>query len=812
MMLSFAVLLLSSVLAGGPEKGIELEATQRLGVSWSRAAIQMISEPAEPTPENFVGALEVARATAALLPDDPAGWRVVLAIAAATSGGVPNAKTAETEAINHLAKLDPSDMVLRLYRLTEAVDRNATADDRILAYEHLLKPEAAAKIAPQVASRLAYDFSLLLRRRGDTEAALEQLRASAKMDPSYPPAAAQLAAYQIESGAPLGTIANALVDAILANPTEITHLSELGAICLDEGLYTEADFLFSVACRVADVNLRNIELDQLISQQMLARWGMGNHKQASDLFNKRKSELIGVFRRKNDGRNAQNFTVAMPETMNAINAAICKSGSLPEFDKAFAEAIQTVDDDMKAAGEDAVKKSRLLLDKSWLTLAVGPDADPVPGWIAQAESLNKLAPEAKARFDGWIKLRTGMTDEAIAILEPLSVSNPAAKLGYALALAKSGKTKEAAKEFLTLSRDERSNAIGLYASDQLFALVKTRPGPSAKAAEVQAAVARFPKDFIKFAKDETPFMKVSAAFLATTAKPFDPLPYKIDITNQSPMTLSITPDGPIDSRAAIILETIAIGKQPLSLPPLVFPIDRKLALASGESMSWVVDVARTPATMDLVNHPLDGANLQAELFTNFRLTLENVLPGFLGRSTPKSSIRITPVIRNATWREEALGSIHNCDKVEDLVTLVLFAWDLASRSAEKGAEAEVKEGWQEVVAAWKKLPAAAQAWTLMVLPREPLDMTEPIAKAAKESQDFRVQMSAVLRWVDSENDAILATVARSGNEQLIAAASSVRSLIDSRVREASKINQSLEEAGVLGGTKKSGDQPVPTPR
>ena len=91
----------------------------------------------------------------------------------------------------------------------------------------------------------------------------------------------------------------------------------------------------------------------------------------------------------------------------------------------------------------------------------------------------------------------------------------------------------------------------------------------------------------------------------------------------------------------------------------------------------------------------------------------------------------------------------------------------------------------------------------MLLPKEPLDMTAPIAKAAKESQDARVQMSALLRWVDSENDEFLNTISRGSNEPLITVAASVRSWIEGKVRQAAKSNQSLDEAGILGGTVKA---------
>ncbi len=814
-MLSFAVLLLSAAAAGGLEKAVEAEATQRLSVAWSRSAIQMISEPSEPTPENFVGALEIARAGAALAPNDPAGWRIVLAIAAATKGGVPNAASAESEAVQQLSKLEPGDPVLRLFRLTEAVDRYPTADERIAVYEHLLKPESIAKMTPAIASRLCYDYSILLRRRGDAAAAVEQLRKSTQLDPAFPAAATQLAAYELEINAPIAQVAAALVDAIIANPAEVSNDKELGAMCLAEGLYAEADMLLGIACRIVEMNQRNNEYDALLTQQIMARWGMGQHKQALELFTKRKQQLQSLVRRKFDDRDGK-INVALPPTLHAIRAAVARSGALPEADDAYKEALAAADDAIKAADKaaesdpdkDQTKKAMLLVEKAWLAVTLAPKPDGVAEWIAQAEAISPLAPEAKAKFDGWIAVRAGKNDEAIALLKPLAAQNTAARLGYATALLQSGNPKEAAKEYLAILRTERSNAIGLYAADRLAEIVKSRPGPSPSAPEIQAALAKLPKDFAKFGKDESGFLRVNAGFLATTVKPFEPLPYKIDIINQSPITLAISPDGPIDSRAALSLETITVGKPPTNMPPLVIALDRQFSIAPGETMSIVIDVARTPAVADLLGKPLNGANLQAEINTNFKLTLESVLPGFLGRGTPKSSVRITPVVRNNAWREEALGAIRHCDKPEDLVTFVLFAFDLASRKDDKAAEADVKAGWQELTQIWMEMPPAAQAWTLMVMPREPLDMTEPIAKAAKESKDFRVQMSAVLRWIDSEHDPLLDVVDRGGNGQLTAVAASIRSLINTRVREAATINQSLEEAGVLGGKAKANDTPA----
>ncbi len=84
-------------------------------------------------------------------------------------------------------------------------------------------------------------------------------------------------------------------------------------------------------------------------------------------------------------------------------------------------------------------------------------------------------------------------------------------------------------------------------------------------------------------------------------------------------------------------------------------------------------------------------------------------------------------------------------------------------------------------------------------------MISPIVKAAKESQDVRVQTSALLRWVDSEDDPFLSALERGGNQQLITIASSIRAQIADQIRGAAQLSESKDEFGVLGGDAKVKD-------
>ena len=808
-MLSFATLALTMALSAPPEKTVEVEALQRLSGAWSRAAMQMISEPEVPAPENYEGAVVISRMAAELQPNDAEGWRSLLEIADATDEGMLSSATAANEAVLRMSKLAPGNLVLRLARLDEVVNRSTTAEERITAYEHLLQPASIDKISRQVASRLAFDYSLLLRRRGDADAAMIRLRESVKLDRWFPSATSQVAAYELEADSSLEIRSNALVDAILANPTEISHFKELGHICMGQGMYEQADILFGIASRIASRNLMSNEFESLLIQQMLARWGMGKHQKADNIFQARKQEILEITKEKiNSGLAAQPVTALTP-AMNTIHAVMCKSGSLPNAQEALDEAISGLDMQIEAMKDNPSRRILLLMEKTWVSIGVGSNLESAQPWIDEIQSSPLLSEKAKAKLNGWMKLRAGMTDQAIEILKPLASSDPGARLGYALALSKAGNVKDAAQEFATIVRADPAHALGLYANDQLFQIVNKRLGSSSQASEIMKAFERLPPGMFQFSKDESPFIKVSAEFLSTTAKPFESMPCKIEIINKCPMTLTISTDGPIESRAAIILEVISGANVPKILPPIIILIDEQIEIAPNEKLSFVIDISRLPAAAELLKTPLDGAYLQVELVTNFRLTLDAVVPGFLGRTTDKKSLRISPVVCNAAWRDESLGSIFHCDKPDDLATLVLLAFDLASRSGDVSAQDEVKEGWAEVAKAWKQLPAAAQAWTLMVLPKEPASMISPIVKAAKESQDVRVQTSALLRWVDSEDDPFLSALERGGNQQLITIASSIRAKIADQLRGAAQLTESKDEFGVLGGDAKVKDATTP---
>ena len=211
-------------------------------------------------------------------------------------------------------------------------------------------------------------------------------------------------------------------------------------------------------------------------------------------------------------------------------------------------------------------------------------------------------------------------------------------------------------------------------------------------------------------------------------------------------------------------------------------------------------MGRTPLGQVLLGDPLSGALIDATLVTNFRLTAERVQAGFMGNLSSSAILRIPAVQVDAAWREDAVSEIRQPDRPEDLMKMVLLAYDLVARAA-KG-EADLEPSWKAVTDAWAALPPAAQAWALMVLPKGRLEPLAPILEAAKVATDERVRMSYLLRWVESPDDVQLAAAERLGG-RIASVSAGVQGLLRAKARDQADVSQELGGGSVFTGESSS---------
>jgi len=801
----FTAALLLTSFALGSDAITDLDAKNRLSIAWSRSAIKLVADPTQPSPASFQSAIDVALAAAELTPTDSQAWRVVQGIAETSDDGLPSAQAALRVAIDQLSRLDASDSVIRLARLSEAAERGMASENRVAAYEKLLQPSARQRVGNQIASRLSFDLALLQKRRGDSDGWNTRLREAVSLDPNFPTAAEALAGFEAGSGASTALIANALVTAITADPGNISSLYALARICMREGLYDEADHLVELAAQIGTLDLDYVLVDDMIAMRVLAQWGMGKHEEANKIAGARQSELNAILRRRMGDSAATDRRedevgprVTLPSSLACVRAAACKSGALPNAEKVMQEAIISLTEDEKSAGTNASAVAAIRLQKAWMLLTIGSSADvkEVQPLLDLIQTTTPLNDAAKTRFRGWLKLRANQPEAALAELQPIAEMDTGARVGVGLAQMALGRTKESAVNQLAVARANRDTAIGLYASDRVFDIVKSRPTPTPEATAIREAITRMPKQVWKLATDQGQALLCSATF-GTPLNAFDSIPLTITLQNRSGLTLAILPSGPIESRAALLLNASVIGKRPISLPPWIFPIDRKLQLKPLETLSFEVDMARTPLADVLLADPLSGAIIESHVVSNFRLTIERVQAGFMGNISESAVLRSPSLRVNAGWREDALSEIRHPDNMGDTLKLVMLAYDLVAQ-AQKNSTAPPDAAWNEITEAWKKLSAPAQAWTLMVLPKSKLDLIAPLLEAAKASTDSMVRMSYLLRWVESPDDVMLAAAVRSGG-RLASVAEGVKALLQSRARDAADVNQQTGGGGVMGG-------------
>ena len=222
-------------------------------------------------------------------------------------------------------------------------------------------------------------------------------------------------------------------------------------------------------------------------------------------------------------------------------------------------------------------------------------------------------------------------------------------------------------------------------------------------------------------------------------------------------------------------------------------------------MEFTVDLGRTTLMDVLLGDPIAGAIISGRIISNFRLTTERVHAGFMGSVGETSLLRIPAVRIGPGWCEDALSEIRHPDSSSDMVKLVMYAYHL-SREGFASGKTDMDPAWSEICEAWTRLPAAAQAWTLMVLPKSNLTALEPMLEAARVSKDPMVRISYLLRWVESPDDVMLVAAAR-GDGRLAITAAGVKARLVGRARDAAAVNQGLEDAGVFGGNKSSFDVP-----
>jgi len=750
--------------------------------------------PTDITINELEAAIFLSRKAALLQPTDSECWRMVLAVAEYSGESSPYAAATTDEAVGRLAKLCPADQVIRLRRILQEIERSETVEDRIRAFSKYLTPEAIRIIQNPVASRLAYDLALFESRMGDDEGFAKHLMQSLTLSSAFPAASEMAAGYISEKIDDSVAEAELLVAAAMANPTETRSWTRLGALLLQEGAYGSAARVYQFA-RATLRNKEDVDLvvNVVLADYTLALFGAGRPADAIQVIRQhfhdastQQAMLIQTYNQYMTRAECEAVPYHLHSLLATIDVALCIEAKDPRAAAAIATLVASATAEAeeadpiadpiadptakpKTAESPQQKRQRLeVVAQDLIAAAVALaifDADPdaIKTLVDLAAKRIPSSDDLKARFAAWDKFKGGDAAGALAIMDQSPNSSAISQLMRAKVLIATGDRRAAAKIFLQVALESQGTLIGIFASNQLRNLIGTGIAPSPIVLKLDGVVASIPALMERYLSGLDQPVAFQVEPIQEIVEPFDPIRYRLTMTNKTIIPLAVSPAGPIKSLVLLqprISSSFNAGVD--RLLPQIIAANRAIQLAPGESMSMIWNFQWTEVSLRLAQDPISGGIVDVRSASNFIAAAAIFNEGVFGeqpsaKSTIVNGIRVTP-----EWIESAIASARAPATDHDLVQLVLLTYVASSKN--KPLDAPVKEAaWKAIAEGFVTLPPEAQAWVLLEGPRQ-TDEFLPVLELARATTHSDVRAAYLLSFCNSKDDSQLAASIRAGDE------------------------------------------------
>lgn len=764
-----------------PSEEIAAEGRMRLARLLVRSSLELVRAE-EPRTDDYRVALAMTEWATELAPEWTDAWRVLVQLASLGEGLDESGADRLQRALTAIVRQDPTDEVARLRLLSLAIDRFPTAEQRVAAYERLLDPANRGRLGGPVAARLAFELALLLHRSGDVEGYARWLAESVALDPTFA-AATEAAAGFLRHRAvdPVGE-AELFVAAMLANPVNPLPRELLASICLREAA-------FAAASRLHDLTIATTPLDDpasagFVAAKALALWAQGTPDRAIALIDARQKELDQIARMQVRAQDPEidlaglEQVRARPDRQVAtLRAIILRSTGSPEADAAVGTAMLAMQLDFEDAEqldpdpELTRRLAELGIDSIGFLLWMSPDPEGPTRMLAEVATQVELSERARRRLDGWIALRRGEVDAAIALLEP-ATDDPLAMLGLADAYLAAGRRSDAARTYLAVHRAGPGTALGVWARDRLAEII-ARPVPASDVAtRLDALVGTVPSTYDRLVLGEGRSVGVTLRSTKPSYAPLEPVQLVAEIVNATDLPLAIGSEGPIEPNLAVLAQaTIAQLDRPVAAPPMVVPLQRRFRLGPRERLAIPIDLSLGSFGEVLDRTALAGSNISVRAISNFRPVEGGALqPGVLGAKGEASQVRVEGVRVTSGWIEDAVAAVRVADRAEDLPLMsLLAAVGVATEGAPQLPEGEfdaIGQIWEAMQEGWTHLDPAGQAWLLTSLPATPSPGMTALVDNARSSNDRVVMLGYILGRSRGSDDPVLRRAIASDDARL----------------------------------------------
>ena len=773
---------------------------ERLAAEFARASRSTIGIEI-PTISALEAAVVLAREAAALDLENINRWRLVAQVASESEDD-----EALAEALNQMSRLDRDDDVVQLARLNRAIDaRGQTLESRAEAVETILAAADRGEASGALASRLAFDLAMLHLRADDVDGYIRSLARALQYDSSNAAAAASAAGFLLASAGDAYGTAELLINWLMADPSNRQVQGELARLLIDEGASRGATRMYELLINSIEAT-RQIVPEPVIADLAIAQWAGDDVDAALRTLDDREREITvrlntraTQLRRMEEANPGSTRDIpAMPSvytlgtTAGTIRTAILsleRPGDITEefellrasFDVQRDTILDNADRAINVDPEEIQRAiAEIALSRAFVSLWLLKDVEAAETALAEANRSASVSDEAVERFAGWFALRRKVPEEAVAILEPMADADPLARLGLALAYEelenreKAVETLRALHEMRGPEGPMRGSLVGVWAKRKLEVDYGMRTPPAPETDRLEQLVTSIPRSMDSLPLSATSAIQVSIRGPVEEVQPFDPIPIRIELTNNSAVALAIDSAGPIRP-SLILLPDTSMFLETRSLqatPPIVIDLKRRLRLEPRERLVIEIDAREYQLGQMLNAQVLPGAFIRLQAIVNHVVVGEGVYaPGPLGSSDRSDMVRVEGV--NLSDLRDVLKRLRERpgrDTIRESAVIQRVAQrniDPATLTDDQRKElSDMRNG---VFRSFSTLDPVGRAWLVAVSPpgtltqpivdrianeasrlpriayliRHPSDLTDPILVAALASEDDEIRTVAI---------------------------------------------------------------------
>lgn len=741
------------------------QTAQRLAVELSRYAYDMLAVPPVSV-EAIKSSLIFLEEAVRLAPRD-----TEIAYRALEVAVLSEKEDVIQSATTHLLELSPGDQVVQLRQLVMAVDRFQRVDERIRAYQIFLHPDNRSQLGPAISSRLAFQLAMLYRRTGDQDLFGKWIGEAMTLDPSYAEAMAVGAGYfQTRVDDPVVNV-ELLVSLLMADLADTSTPTVLANHLMQHGAYEPAMRMYKLS--VAELAASESPTsNNLLADLAIAQWATGNSEAALASIQGRQLEMDQMYRSMTQSQQPglSPLDLAMLEapltpTLATVRAVVASDSDpdtaadmIAAAKESYLNAIKIMEQGSK---DSSTQQAAAKLELAWLQLWLGADAEHAASQVASANELSEMSEVAQARFDGWIQFRQGFLKDAITTLEPLATSDTSANLGLAMIQQEQGLLQDAAERYLAIANDAPGTLVGIWSKHRLEDLLGAVVPPSATAAAMTALVDSIPRAVDRYPADPTHAVSFSVVPRIEEVQPYDRVQIDIEISNNTPVPMAISPEGPIKKLLLLQPDLRVTGARPVRFGPLVYNTGHRLRLGAYEKFTLSIDMRTTWVGRMLNIFPVEGASLIIHGISNF-IASNNTQkkstvfkPGLLGSEATCPPIRINGIRANDDWAAGAILSTKSetltATQLSDMALLAaVIANDSQNMNNATLSEETRERSVEAITTAFHRCDQIQQAWFLSVV--KPSANFNSLAEEGLANGDKLITFIKLIRMLEASDE------------------------------------------------------------